>query len=329
MKKAEKKDIVFKEIRQLIQELHPELRSQPTVSIDSVLDRDLGLDSLSRMELLARIEKALNVRLPEKVLTTAETPRDILRPLEKLRPSPAEPLPEAAVIDIPATSFASTAHEAKTLTEVLIGHAQALPDQIHIYVDEFSDGEKTLTFGELYNGAKKMAAGLQQHDLEPGDTVAIMLPTSTGYFFSFFAVLLAGCVPVPLYPPMRPSQIEEHLLRHKHILTNARAKILITVPEIRLIGRLLQAQIDTLRSIVTVEELITREKEFVPIPCHGDDIAFLQYTSGSTGDPKGVILTHANLLANIRAMGQATEAGPSDIFVSAGCHATDGFFGQT
>ncbi len=316
MKKAEKRDLVFKEIRQLIQELHPELRSPPTVSLDSILDRDLGLDSMSRMELLSRIEKALHVRLPEKVLTAAETPRDILRPLEKLRPAKAEPLPEAPVVDIPAARFASTAHEAQTLIDVLIGHAQAQPDHIHINIEESSDPKKTLSFGELYSGARKIAAGLQQRALDPGDAVAIMLPTSTDYFFSFFAILLAGCVPVPLYPPMRPSQIEEHLLRHRHILTNARARILITVPEIRLIGRILQAQIDTLDAIVTVEELIGPEEAFVPIPGHGDDIAFLQYTSGSTGAPKGVILTHANLLANIRAMGQAIEARQGDIFVS-------------
>ncbi len=299
-----------------MQELHPELRSQPTVTLDSVLDRDLGLDSMARMELLARIEKSLNVQLPEKALTTAETPRDILRSLEKLRPTRVDPLADTAIIDTPTASFTSTAHEAQSLTEILIGHAKALPDHIHIHIEEFSESAKTLTFGELYNGARRIAAGLQQHDLEPGDTVAIMLPTSADYFFSFFAILLAGCIPVPLYPPTRPSQIEEHLLRHNRILTNARAKVLITIPEVRLIGRLLQAQIDTLNSILTAEELTAQEKECISIPCHGNDIAFLQYTSGSTGDPKGVILTHANLLANIRVMGQSIDVSSKDIFVS-------------
>ncbi len=317
MNKAAQQNLVLNEIRQLIKELHPELRPQPRVALDSILDRDLGLDSLARMELLARIEKKLDIHLPEKVLTSAETPRDILRPLDQLQPSRrSEPFPKTDTIDIPIATFAANAEKAETLTELLRGYADAQPDQIHICIDEFKDREQTLTFGELFKGAQKIASGLQQHNLEPGETVAIMLPTSVDYFYSFFGILLAGCVPVPLYPPMRPSQIEEHLLRHRRILSNARSKIMITIPEVRLIGRLLQAQLPALAAIVTADDLDAPAQSFIPIPRHGRDTAFLQYTSGSTGDPKGVILSHANLLANIRAMGQATEAGPKDVFVS-------------
>lgn len=92
--------------------------------------------------------------------------------------------------------------------------------------------------------------------------------------------------------------------------------LLITVTEARQIARLLKAQVDTLRAVVIPDELISSSGTYNEPALKPQDIAFLQYTSGSTGQPKGVILTHANLLANIRAMGEAVQADSSDVFVS-------------
>jgi acyl-CoA synthetase (AMP-forming)/AMP-acid ligase II len=135
-------------------------------------------------------------------------------------------------------------------------------------------------------------------------------------------VLLAGCVPVPVYPPARPSQLEEHVRRHVRILDNARAEALITVGEARTLARLLAPLVPSLRHVTTVEELQRTARE----PGHGPQprasaTALLQYTSGSTGDPKGVVLSHANLLANIHAMRQVAEIGPTTCS-SAGCRST-------
>jgi 1-acyl-sn-glycerol-3-phosphate acyltransferase len=152
--------------------------------------------------------------------------------------------------------------------------------------------------------------------LLPGQTVAIMLPTGTDYFYSFMGILMAGGIPVPLYPPARLTQIEDHLRRHLDILNNARVRFLITISEAQPIARLLKSQVASLRKTVGVDELSTAATHRSRPPSKAADIAFLQYTSGSTGTPKGVVLTYDNLLANIRAMAKTFDVDASDTFVS-------------
>lgn len=142
-----------------------------------------------------------------------------------------------------------------------------------------------------------------------------MLPTGLDYFAAFFGAQLAGGVPVPLYPPARKSQIEDHLRRQAGILRTAEAEVLITFPEVLTLARLLGAQLPGLR-VVTVEALAAGPAPLSLPPVRGEDVAFLQFTSGSTGNPKGVVLTHANLLANLRAIGKGADLRPDDVVVS-------------
>jgi 1-acyl-sn-glycerol-3-phosphate acyltransferase len=304
-------------IRQLMDELHPNMRPPQSVTLDSSLDRDLGLDSLARMELLTRLEQQFGFSLSEHVLGTAESPRDLLRHITTSvkKQSPPPRFKQSVSPEISDESDLAP-HGADTLLAVLDSHIQSHPDRIHLVLDRHNKDAIQLSYQQLKEGALRLAAGLQRHNLEPGDTVAIMLPTGLDYFFSFFGVLLGGGIPVPLYPPARPTQIEEHLRRHRGILQNAATKILITMPEVKPIGRLLKAQVETLELVDTVEAFSALPEDFTPLPVDAADIAFIQYTSGSTGDPKGVILTHANLLVNIRAMGQATDVTARDVFVS-------------
>jgi acyl-CoA synthetase (AMP-forming)/AMP-acid ligase II len=82
------------------------------------------------------------------------------------------------------------------------------------------------------------------------------------------------------------------------------------------VARLLKARVPSLASITTPQALALADAPLELPALHGSDVAFIQYTSGSTGQPKGVMLTHAHLLANIRAMGAWVKAGPDDVFVS-------------
>ena len=300
-------------VKELALELHP--NRAESVTLDSSLDRDLGFDSLGRVELLVRIERAFDITLPETVFATSETPRDLLRAVLGAGGQSVH-TPAAEVAEMVLGRTEGLPHEARTLVDVLDWHAEAHPDRPHIRFYQDDGRGDIITYGALHEGARRMAAGLQRMGLRPGETVAIMLPTGADYFHCFFGILLAGGIPVAMYPSGRISQIEEHLRRHAAILANALACALITVPEAARFGRLLKAQVETLRDVVTPEDLSTTE-ESLQLPAVGAaDIAFLQYTSGSTGDPKGVVLTHDNLLANIRAMGAAMEVKSNDVFVS-------------
>src|SRR3972149_2823775 len=219
----------------------------------------------------------------------------------------------------PALPTVPAASEARTLIEVLEWHAARHPDRLHLTVlQDEATVLGTLTYAELAASARAVARGLIARDVTPGDRVALMLPTSVDYFTAFFGILYAGAIPVPIYPPMRLSQIEDHLRRQVGILGNAGACLLITMPEgLRLAG-LLRAQVESLNAIESVAYLVDVSTATVdlPQPNNSDSVALIQYTSGSTGDPKGVVLSHSNLLANIRAMGGVMDASSADVFVS-------------
>ena len=295
----------------LAAELRP--RETPSVTLDSHLEQDLGLDSLSRVELLLRIERAFGAPLPERALVSADTPRDLLHLLGRAAPAVTVGSRDLRPLSQGPIAFPAQSHN---LMEVLEWHVRAHPGKLHVHL--YAEGEtfEDISYLALKEGAGAVAAGLAMHGLVPGQTVAIMLPTGKDYLFSFFGILIAGGIPVPIYPPARLSQIEDHLRRHGSILANSQARLLITMPEAKSLSLLLRAQSDCLRAAVTVADLTAHALAPPDNRRTASDLAFLQYTSGSTGNPKGVALTHANLLANIRAMGAALQVGDADVFVS-------------
>jgi 1-acyl-sn-glycerol-3-phosphate acyltransferase len=121
---------------------------------------------------------------------------------------------------------------------------------------------------------------------------------------------------VPLYPPVRADRIEEFARRQAGILRNAGARVLVTFAEAERVGQLLRASAPALREVVSVERVSLPGARPRPLRVAAGDPALIQYTSGSTGDPKGVLLTHANVLANLRAIYEAIEVGPDDVGVS-------------
>ena len=316
------------------------------------IERDLGLGSLERVELMLRLGDACGVRLPESVMAEATTLEDLVAAILRLgsgdreRASAAD-RPSPAALSAPPSQeirpdLERQVHSAETLTEVLRLRALGQPGRAHIHLYEDAPEPRTTTFGQLYDRASAVAAELRRQGLEPGQTVAIMLPTCSEFFPIFFGVLLAGGIPVPIYPPFRADKIAEYATRQTNILRNAETRFLVTWRQAEGLARLLKPNVPSLHGVLNAQRLCSANEqshsaaqhelnggvaingsksEWRPVEnlmhhARGEDIAFLQYTSGSTGSPKGVVLTHANLLANIRSMLAGVEVTSDDVLVS-------------
>ncbi len=304
---------VLEVARALALELHPQRASRLRVTLGASLDRDLGLDSLGRVELLLRLERELRVRLLESVLAEASTAGDLVEAV--LAASPAGPRAAGEVADLSLGPVAAAPEHARSLVDALEWHAREHPERTHLVLDGAGGEDVPISYAGLLTGARAVAAGLRARGIEPGDAVAIMLPTGREFFDAFFGVLYAGAVPVPIYPPFRPAQLEDHLRRQAGILANAQARLLVAPAEARAVAALLRAQVPGLEA-ESPAALAAADDGAPAHPALAADRALIQYTSGSTGRPKGVALSHANLLANVRAMGRALEVNARDVFVS-------------
>jgi 1-acyl-sn-glycerol-3-phosphate acyltransferase len=300
-------------VGELVAELGGGARGRGVVHLDDSLDRTLALGSLERVELLVRLDAALGVRLPDSVMVAADTPRDLAAALLAAQPAQLEPAPGPRP-SLPEGRVAPAS--VSTLVEALRWHAEATPERVHIYLREEDGHERPITYGTLWARATAVAAGLRERGAAPCERVALMLRTEEAFFSAFFGALLAGGIPVPIYPPFRLDRIEEYARRQVGILRNAEASRLLTFPEAERVAGLLRARVPSLDEVVSVDRVARPDGITPRLRPAPDDPALIQYTSGSTGEPKGVLLSHANLLANIRAIGEAIALGPEDVGVS-------------
>lgn len=221
---------------------------------------------------------------------------------------------EATVASPDGNAYASAALAvpAHDLVSALHAHVAQRPDQVAVRF--LADGESDaheLTYAALHARARRLAAVLRRHGTA-GDRVLLMLPSGLDYVVSFFACQYAGMIAVPAYPP--EAQHSAHVERLRRMTSDCAARIAV-LDESSRAGLAATVAGNGLGDAVLVDAS-ARDVDPAAAFCveHVDPqaIAFLQYTSGSTSSPKGVMVGHANLCINVAVMAHAMDCRPGD-----------------
>ena len=190
---------------------------------------------------------------------------------------------------------------AVTLIDILQYRAESQPDQnIFTFLLDGETEQISLTYKELDQKAKAIAAYLQSLGA-PQERILLLYPPGLGFVEAFFACLYAGAIAIPAYPP-RPNR---SITRIQSIIKDGQPSLALTTNSILngLKRRVEQApELKSLRWLATDDVNLQYGQKWQKVTASGDDIAFLQYTSGSTAEPKGVKITHNNLLHNLQAI---------------------------
>jgi fatty-acyl-CoA synthase len=186
----------------------------------------------------------------------------------------------------------------------------------YVFVD--ADGrERAVSFDGLRDSARALGGALRARGLDRGDCVALVVPEAEGFLTTFLGVSAAGLLPTPLAYPIRTGENDTYVGMVTPLLRAAGARAIVTTEWLLPLFARLRASVPTVRFVATWDELTGPVLAAAP-PVDPDAPALLQFTSGSTSQPKGVVLTHANLAANAHAIGGAAglAIGPEDTGVS-------------
>ncbi len=183
-----------------------------------------------------------------------------------------------------------------TIAEAVAEIGSRYPDLGFTFQDA-QGTEKTYTFPEIARDTARRAAALQELGLKKGDRLGLIVIEPEDFVLTFLAAIRIGAVPVPLYPPMSFANLKAYVDRTARILTNAGAHVLVTSGLLHDLLSALPAFVGPLEHVVNADSLSSEAEPTFP-EITPDDLAFLQYTSGSTSDPKGVMVTHGSLVAN-------------------------------
>ena len=283
-----------------------------TPNLQHSLERDLGISSLERVELLLRLEQAFHVRLPDAVMAEAVTLRDLVSAGAAGRTPRGRGVAFTARAAGPRHPAPSSA---ETLVDVLDRHAERTPDRVHIHLRE-DDKETPVRYGELLTASQRTSAGLRGLGVGRGDTVALDAPHRVIVFPGLpWHADGRGCARADLSAlPSGPDRgIRTSPARHPPECRRAGAGDIRSGAA----GRKFAARCGALPGAHHDHRRSWRSRDNRPA-----DTTTVQRLGahpvhvGQYGRSEGVLLSHANLLANIRAIGQALAVRPDDVTVS-------------
>ncbi len=218
-------------------------------------------------------------------------------------------------------------HTYTTLTDILSANRK-VTDKGITFIENHNQ-ETFVSYQSLFHNALIRLYHFQARGLKPGDKMIFQVEDVQEFIISFWAGILGGIIPVPLSVPVRT--VDEHYRHLLKILERLENPYILTTPGIFANTReyidKVYSQPDGTHNFNTITQTITGKSLFIDsLPKEGklgqihegkpSDIAFIQFSSGSTGHPKGVVLTHENILANINAIIQGIKGDAADISLS-------------
>ena len=192
----------------------------------------------------------------------------------------------------------SSGEKFQTIPELLVSRAASAPGQtaFRFLADSQAAAASSLTYGELHTKAGAIAAQLRDAGIVEGDRVLLLFPPGLAFIAAFFGTLCAGAAAVPAYPP-HPARMAVTLPRLEAIAADARPAAVLSTNSIRDAAVGASSRLAALRWMAT-DTLAESSAGDISWRIGADSLALVQYTSGSTASPKGVLLSHRNLLAN-------------------------------
>jgi fatty-acyl-CoA synthase len=183
-----------------------------------------------------------------------------------------------------------------------------------IRVIEHADSSLEISYNSLRNEALRIGGALAARGLMPGARVALVFPEVADFVRAFFGITAAGLVPVPLFPPAQAGDLPTFTRQSQHILEASHSAAVVTSGDV---APLLDVSgVGSAPIVFGIDELRDGPALAAGVAVAMDQPALLQFTSGSTAAPKGVVLTHSNIEANAAAIAFGLNLQPDDVGVS-------------
>jgi fatty-acyl-CoA synthase len=187
--------------------------------------------------------------------------------------------------------------------ETLIDDLLSGPGTAPVVFMDHAEREETLTSDALRSGVLRAAGALAAAGVRAGDRVPVIMPTGPAFLYAFYGCQALGALPVPIASPARLGRLDEYHARTGAMMAAVKASVVVTDDASRRLLEPALALYNPPLGVLSTESLLKAEP-VQPREAHPDDIAFVQFSSGSTVSPKPVAVTHRQLLANIKAIGE-------------------------